>query len=173
MKNLKNLITSLLFLLVGISAVTATNNLTIFDQNNLSLTDFTGKKPAFENVSICRIQLKVKTNGIENANTDNSVWVNFNEKDKPFYLNLSKDDRERNQTDIYDVMSLNVNKINDRSDQYLQWALYQLSIWKGIENLKTPIIHIHVENDKTFPINLIENPIIIKKGTHVIIYNKA
>ncbi len=113
MKNLKNFISSFLFLLVSISTVTATNNLTKFDQNNQTLTDFTDNKPAFENVSICRIQLKVKTNGMENANTDNPVWVTFNEKDEPFYLNLSKNDRERNQTDIYDVLSPNINKIKD------------------------------------------------------------
>ena len=71
------------------------------------------------------------------------------------------------------IQKLFVKMIGQHSDEYLQWALYQLSIWKGIENLKTPIIHIHGENDKTFPINLIENPIVIKSGTHVMVYNKA
>jgi hypothetical protein len=70
-------------------------------------------KPAFNDVAICRIQLKVKTNTIKNANSDASVWVQLNSKDAPFYLNLSKDDREKGQTDVYDVLSANVNKIGD------------------------------------------------------------
>jgi pimeloyl-ACP methyl ester carboxylesterase len=66
-----------------------------------------------------------------------------------------------------------VEMIKTHSDQYLQWALYQLSIWEGIDDLKTPIVHIHGEKDKTFPVGLVSKPIIVKNGTHVMIYNKA
>jgi hypothetical protein len=70
-------------------------------------------KPAFNDVAICRIQLKVKTNTIKNANTDSPVWVQLNTKDDPFYLNLGGNDREKGKTDIYDILSSNVNKIGD------------------------------------------------------------
>lgn len=84
----------------------------------------------------------------------------------PFWAKLHGYNSEASQ-------NLFVNMINAKSDQYLQWALYQLSIWKGIENLKTPIIHIHGESDKTFPIKLIDSPIVIKNGTHMMVYNKG
>ena len=71
------------------------------------------------------------------------------------------------------IQKLFINMIDNHSDNYLQWALYQLSIWKGIENSKTPIIHLHGEKDKTFPIRLIEKPIVIKNGSHIMIFNKA
>ena len=71
------------------------------------------------------------------------------------------------------IQKLFIKMISDKNDQYLQWALYQLSIWKGIENLKTSIIHIHGENDKTFPIKLIKNPIVLENGTHVMVFNQS
>lgn len=96
MKNLKNLIASAL--------ITA-----LFSMNML----YAGNKPAFEDVAIYRIQLKVKTNTIKNADTDDPVWVQLNSTDDPFYLNLGGNDREKGQTDIYDILSSNVNRIRD------------------------------------------------------------
>jgi hypothetical protein len=70
-------------------------------------------KPAFNDVAICRIQLKVKTNTIKNADSDSPVWVQLNAKDAPFFLNLGGNDREKGHTNIYDVLSTNINKIGD------------------------------------------------------------
>lgn len=70
-------------------------------------------KPAFEDVAICRVQLKVKTNTIKNADTDSPIWVQLNAKDAPFYLNNSGNDREKGRTDTYDILSSNINKIRD------------------------------------------------------------
>ncbi len=66
-----------------------------------------------------------------------------------------------------------IKMIGVQNNEYLKWALYQLSIWKGTEKLETPIIHLHGDDDKTFPIKLIRNPIVIKNGTHVMVFNKA
>jgi hypothetical protein len=63
--------------------------------------------------------------------------------------------------------------ISQHSDNYLRWSLFQLSNWKGVQYLKTPIIHIHGEKDKTFPMNLVSEPLVVKNGTHVMVYNKA
>ncbi len=70
-------------------------------------------RPPFEQIAICRIQLKVTTSNVEHANTDADVWVKLNSKDHPYILNNKNDDRERNRTDVYDILSPRVNKIQD------------------------------------------------------------
>jgi hypothetical protein len=96
MKNLRNLI-ACLFLT------------SLFAIPNVSAES----KPSFNNVAICRIQLKVKTNTIKNADTDSPIWIQLNSKDAPYYLNNSGNDREKNRTDTYDILSSNINKIGD------------------------------------------------------------
>lgn len=96
MKNLRNLIACVFFS-------------TFFSMTLLNASS----RPAFNDVAICRIQLKVKTNTIKNANTDSPVWVQLNANDDPFYLNLGGNDREKGKTDIYDILSSNVNQIGD------------------------------------------------------------
>ena len=60
-----------------------------------------------------------------------------------------------------------------QSEQYLRWALYNLSIWKGVEGNKVPITHIHGSKDKTFPIKNINEPFVkIEGGTHMMVFNK-
>jgi len=70
-------------------------------------------KPTFENVRVYRLQLRFKTSNLKNANTDNAVGVVLNEKDYPFYLNLSKDDREKGKIDTYDIHSVSIKQIKD------------------------------------------------------------
>ena len=70
-------------------------------------------KPGFNDAAIYRIQLKVKTNTIKNANTDSPVWVQLNAKDAPYYLDKSGDDREKGKTDVHEILSPNINKIRD------------------------------------------------------------
>jgi len=60
-----------------------------------------------------------------------------------------------------------------QSGYYFKWSLKQLSIWEGSSNLKTPIVQIHGEKDKTFPIHLIENPTaVVKAGCHFMVYKQ-
>ena len=62
-----------------------------------------------------------------------------------------------------------------QSNEYLQWALRQLSIWQTpIIPTATKIFHIHGDSDKTFPIKKIINPDrIIKNGSHIMVYKNS
>ncbi len=58
-----------------------------------------------------------------------------------------------------------------RDKKYLEWAIEQVILW---EKLKADpnVIHIHGDADDVFPIKHIDNPIVIKDGTHIMILNK-
>ncbi len=59
------------------------------------------------------------------------------------------------------------------SDSYLSWALKSISNWERTFVIKIPIIHIHGDKDRTFPIQKIKNVThIIKGGNHFMIYKK-
>jgi hypothetical protein len=58
-----------------------------------------------------------------------------------------------------------------RDKRYLDWAIEQVICWDRIVVDKN-IIHIHGDADDVFPIKYIENPIVIKGGTHIMILNK-
>ena len=68
-----------------------------------------------------------------------------------------------------------VDMINKQSDQYLQWALRQLSMWSSAGSPNgTAIVHLHGDLDKTFPLALIDNAtFIIPKGDHFMVYKQA
>ncbi len=56
--------------------------------------------------------------------------------------------------------------------KYLNWAFKTILHWQ--KNYKTiNLYHIHGEADKIFPVKNISNYIPIKKGTHIMILNKA
>ncbi len=58
-----------------------------------------------------------------------------------------------------------------RDKRYLDWAIEQVICWdRTVVDKK--IIHIHGDADEVFPIKHIENPIVIKGGTHMMILNK-
>ena len=64
--------------------------------------------------------------------------------------------------------------VAEQDNRYLQWALYQLSKWKGVQNLKVPITQIHGDQDNTFPIRKIQSPdYIVKGGSHMMVYSQA
>jgi hypothetical protein len=96
MKTLKNLFTSVLLL----SLLSSTQN-------------FTNAQIRFDDVPIYRIQLKVKTNNIENAATDSPVWIKFKSGEAPYFLNNSGDDREKSKVDVYDIIAPYIQKIRD------------------------------------------------------------
>ena len=58
-----------------------------------------------------------------------------------------------------------------RDKKYLDWAIENTLIWtqkKADEN----VIHIHGDADEVFQIKHIQNCIVIKGGTHIMIINK-
>ena len=59
-----------------------------------------------------------------------------------------------------------------RDQIYLPWAMKNVLHWKQ-EGDNSEIIHIHGDNDGIFPIKNIQNSILIKGGTHIMILNKA
>lgn len=59
-----------------------------------------------------------------------------------------------------------------RDPYYLDWSIEQIVTWKR-KNVVPGLIHIQGSKDPVFPIKHIEHCIIIDKGTHVMILNRA
>jgi len=59
--------------------------------------------------------------------------------------------------------------VNDK--QYLDWAIEQMVCWKQTEVIPN-IIHIHGEKDAVFPLKNINDCIVVKEGTHIMVINK-
>ena len=59
-----------------------------------------------------------------------------------------------------------------RNESYLEWAVYNVLNWKQ-KKPSEEIIHIHGSEDPVFPIKHIKNCVVVEKGTHVMILNKA
>jgi hypothetical protein len=58
-----------------------------------------------------------------------------------------------------------------RDKRYLDWAVEQIVLWERITADQT-VIHIHGDEDDVFPIKNIQNCIVVKGGTHVMILSK-
>ncbi|WP_310560782.1 alpha/beta hydrolase [Flavobacterium sp.] len=58
-----------------------------------------------------------------------------------------------------------------RDKRYLDWAVEQIILWERTIADDT-VIHIHGDEDDVFPIKNIQNCIIVKGGTHVMILTK-
>lgn len=71
------------------------------------------ERPDFEDITICRLQVRLTTANVKNAETDNALYVRFNYGDEIFYLDHGINDFERNTVRSYDVLSKKVNKIRD------------------------------------------------------------
>ncbi len=64
--------------------------------------------------------------------------------------------------------------VGGHSSHYLRWALKSLSCWQGVDKLACPIVHIHGDQDKTFPLHLIEKPVLaVNSGGHFMVYKQA
>jgi len=65
--------------------------------------------------------------------------------------------------------------VGSHSNEYLQWALKNLSNWKRPTPLSpTPVFHIHGKLDKTLPFKNIKNTdCIIDDGSHILLYKQA
>lgn len=59
-----------------------------------------------------------------------------------------------------------------RDKKYLDWAIEKMMNWSRTEGIKG-VIHLHGDRDPVFPIKYIEDCIVIKGGTHIMILNKA
>lgn len=58
-----------------------------------------------------------------------------------------------------------------RDKRYLDWAIEQIILWERTVADKS-VVHIHGDADDVFPINQIQNCIVVKGGTHVMILTK-
>jgi pimeloyl-ACP methyl ester carboxylesterase len=58
------------------------------------------------------------------------------------------------------------------SDNYFKWSMHQIVNYSG-DNKLLNLTHIHGTRDKTFPISLIRDPIIIQDGSHFMVFSKA
>lgn len=58
-----------------------------------------------------------------------------------------------------------------RDKHYLDWAMEQVILWNRTE-ADEKVVHIHGAKDGVFPIKNIQNCIVIKGGTHIMILNK-
>ena len=106
---------------------------------------FLPSRPAnFDDVAVWRLQVKITTDGRKDANTDDEVYVHLNgNSSKRFYLDKGGDDREKNRTDVYDIVNTGITKIGDI--RFLKLAKQGTDGWciKKIEvlvnNVPTPI----------------------------------
>ena len=58
-----------------------------------------------------------------------------------------------------------------RDKKYLDWSIETILNWNQKE-INTDVIHIHGDADQVFPIKYIQNCIVVKGGTHIMIVNK-
>lgn len=58
-----------------------------------------------------------------------------------------------------------------RDKRYLDWAIEQIILWARTVADES-VVHIHGDADDVFPINQIQNCIVVKGGTHVMILTK-
>lgn len=58
-----------------------------------------------------------------------------------------------------------------RDKNYLDWAIETILSWNQKEGAPS-IVHIHGDADEVFPIKHIQNCIVVKGGTHIMILNK-
>ncbi|MCP5063653.1 MAG: alpha/beta hydrolase [Ignavibacteriae bacterium] len=66
-----------------------------------------------------------------------------------------------------------VEMLSNSSDNYFKWAMDKIIHWSDDNSKLKNLIHIHGNRDKTFPINLIKNPIVVNDGSHFMVNSKA
>jgi hypothetical protein len=58
-----------------------------------------------------------------------------------------------------------------RDKKYLDWSIEKIILWERIK-VDPNVIHIHGDADEVFPIKYIQNCIVVKGGTHIMILTK-
>lgn len=70
--------------------------------------------------------------------------------------------------------SLFLDMLDKQDDEYLQWALHALSIWKPPSIPNTNIYHIHGQNDRTLPVRgLLEPDKVLPAAGHFMVFKHA
>lgn len=77
--------------------------------------------PAFEEMPIYRLQLRLTTGRKNDAGTDHAVFVQMNNRRDSFYLARGIDNFEEGTTETYDVMLRSVKKVKDID--YIRFAV--------------------------------------------------
>jgi pimeloyl-ACP methyl ester carboxylesterase len=72
---------------------------------------------------------------------------------------------------IKERLKLYEKYLSMRDKVYLEWAIEQMVLWNRTEVDKN-VIHIHGDADDVFPIKNIQNCIVVKGGTHIMILSK-
>lgn len=68
-------------------------------------------------------------------------------------------------------LELYQNYLSVKNTQYLKWAIKQMVGWDRVNEIKD-VIHIHGDKDPVFPIDKIDNCIIVPGGTHIMLIVK-
>ena len=69
--------------------------------------------------------------------------------------------------------ALFVDMVQGQSNSYLQWAMYQLSRWRGLETA-VPIYRIHGTKDQAFPLRYLRNiDNLLPDGDHFLVWKEA
>ncbi|MCB0508751.1 MAG: alpha/beta hydrolase [Bacteroidetes bacterium] len=79
--------------------------------------------------------------------------------------------REVLKTPALRKMAISMAKNNP--PDFLYWCINAIINWKGDENYRKDIIHIHGTKDEVFPFKKLKNAIPILNGTHQMILNKS
>ena len=58
-----------------------------------------------------------------------------------------------------------------RDKKYLDWSIEKIVLWDR-KKADSNVVHIHGDADEVFPINYIQNCILVKGGTHIMILTK-
>lgn len=80
---------------------------------NSNSTSAKAATPAFENMSVFRIQLRLTTGTSNDAGSNDPVHVQMNSADKKFYLVKGVDNFQEGKTVTYDVLSNAIKKVKD------------------------------------------------------------
>ncbi|MDO9260897.1 MAG: alpha/beta hydrolase [Flavobacteriaceae bacterium] len=83
-----------------------------------------------------------------------------------FMLKIVFGKKAAERIDLYNMY------LSKRDFNYLNWALKSVLYWNR-ETADPEIIHIHGNKDEIFPIKYLKNCIIVERGTHIMIINKA
>lgn len=68
-------------------------------------------------------------------------------------------------------LELYQNYLSVKNTQYLKWAIKQMVGWDRVIEIKD-VIHIHGDKDPVFPIDKIDNCIVVPGGTHIMLIVK-
>ncbi len=66
-----------------------------------------------------------------------------------------------------------VEMLSSCTDNYFKWAMNKITHWSGDNSELKNLTHIHGSIDKTFPLHLIKNPIVVNDGSHFMVNSKA